>query len=71
MKDEAKKRREEARKRRELSKEIIDFLAPIIKDMNEWDIRDLLGAVQSRITSKFHPFRFRTFEQAISYRKSK
>jgi hypothetical protein len=69
MKDEARKRREEARKRRELVNGIIEFLTPTIKDMKVWEIRGLLGEVQSTIELKFHPFR--TFGQAISHRKGK
>lgn len=67
--EEGKRRREEARKRRELVNGIIDFLTPTIKDMKVWEIRGLLSEVQSTIEVKFHPFR--TFEQAIEYRKGK
>lgn len=66
---EARKRREEARKRRELVNGIIDFLTPTIKDMKLWEIKDLLRDIQSTIELKFNPFR--TFEQAISYKKQK
>jgi hypothetical protein len=65
----AKKRREEARKRREIVNGIIDFLTPTIKDMKVWEIRDLLSGVQSAVELKFHPFR--TFEQAMEYRRGK
>jgi hypothetical protein len=69
MLDEARKRREEARKRRELVNGIIDFLTPTIRDMKIWEIRGLLEEIHSTIELKFHPFR--TFGQAISYRKGK
>ena len=69
MFDKAKKRREEARERREIVNRIIDFLTPTIKDMKVWEIRGLFSEILSTIELKFHPFR--TFEQAISYRKVK
>ena len=69
MLDKAKRRREEARKRRELVSGIINFMTPTIKDMKVWEIQGLLGEIQSTIELKFHPFR--TFGQAISYRKGK
>ena len=67
--EEGKRRREEARKRREIVNGIVGFLTPTIKDMKVWEIRGLLVEVQSAIELKFHPFR--TFEQAISYKKGK
>jgi hypothetical protein len=69
MLDEGRKRREQAKKRRELVNGIIEFLTPTIKDMKIWEIRGLLSEIQSTIELKFNPFR--TFEQAISYRKGK
>jgi hypothetical protein len=69
MNDEARKRREEARKERELVNGIIDFLTPTIKNMKMWEIESLIGKVLRTIEFKFHPFR--TFEQAIEYRKGK
>ena len=69
MLDEGRKRREQAKKRRELVNGIIEFLTPTIKDMKIWEIRGFLSEIQSTIELKFNPFR--TFEQAISYRKGK
>lgn len=69
MLEEARKRREQARKRREIVNGIIDFLTPTIKDMKMWEIKGLLSEIQSAIELKFYPFR--TFEQAIEYRRGK
>ena len=67
--EEVRKRREEAQKQRKIVSRIIEFLTPTIKDMRAWEIKGLLNEVQSTIELKFHPFR--TFGQAISYRKGK
>lgn len=67
--EEVRRRREEAQKQRKIVRGIIEFLTPIIKDMKIWEIRGLLGEVQSTIELKFHPFR--TFDQAIEYKKGK
>ena len=67
--DNGKKRRDDARKRRELVNGIIEFLTPTIKDMKAWEIRGLLSEVLSTVELKFHPFR--TFGQAIEFRKNK
>ena len=67
--EEVRKRREEAQKQRKIVSGIIEFLTPTIKDMKIWEIRGLWGEVLSTIELKFHPFR--TFGQAISYRKAK
>lgn len=67
--EEIRKRREEARKRRELVNKHIDLMIPTIKHMQIGEIESFLNEVQSTINLKFHPFR--TFSQAISYRKGK
>jgi hypothetical protein len=67
--NDAKRRREQARKRRDLINGIIEFLTPTINGMRAWEIRGLLNEVLSTIELKFHPFR--TFGQAIEYRKGK
>ena len=67
--EEVRRRREEAQKQRKIVSGIIDFLTPTIKDMKVWEIKDLMREIQSAIDLKFHPFR--TFGQAILYRKGK